>query len=79
MKNFWPHRSDAKGFSIQNLACKHRSKISIVSSNENSNQLIEEKDLISIEEEGKRISITNLSLKTTHWANRDFSEYREAA
>tara|TARA_Y100001968_G_scaffold40414_1_gene30705 strand:+ start:242 stop:481 length:240 start_codon:yes stop_codon:yes gene_type:complete len=79
VKNFWPHRSDAKGFSIQNLACRYRSKISSVSSNENSNQLIDDKNLISMEEEGKSISITNLSIKRSHWANRDFSEYREAA
>ena len=79
MKNFWPHRSDAEGFSIQNLASKHRSKISGVSSNEISNQLIEDKNLISMEEKGKRISILDLSVKRTHWANRDFSEYKEAA
>jgi len=28
VKNFWPHRADAKGFSIQNLASKYRLKIS---------------------------------------------------
>ena len=32
MKNFWPRRSDAKGFSIENLARKYREKISGVSS-----------------------------------------------
>ena len=79
MKNFWPHRSDPKGFSIQNLARKYRSKISGDSSNEISNQLIEDKNLISMEEKGKRISILDLSVKRTLWANRDFSEYKEAA
>ena len=79
MKNFWPHRSRAKGFSIKNLACKYRLKIANVSSNEVSNQLLDDKNLISMEEEGKSISITNLSIKRSHWANRDFSEYREAA
>ena len=81
MKNFWPHRSDAKGFSIQNLARKYRLKISsaCVSSNGNSNQLLNDRNLISKKEEVKKISVANLSIKKTHWANRDFSEYKEAA
>ena len=81
MKNFWPHRSEAIGFSIQNLARKYRLKISnsIASSNEVSNQLPGNMNLISTKEEGKKISIANLSIKKIHWANRDFSEYKEAA
>ena len=81
MKNFWPHRSKAKGFSIQNLASKYRLKISnsSVFSNEISDQLLDEANLISMKEEGEKISITNLSIKRIHWANRDFSEYKEAA
>ena len=81
MKNFWPRRSDAKGFSIQNLARKYRLKISNsnFSSNENSNHHLDDKNLVSIKEEGKKISIANLSIKGIHWANRDFSEYKEAA
>ena len=81
MKNFWPHRPRAKGFSIQNLARKYRLKISSssVSSNEPSNQLIDESNLISMKEDGEKISITNLSIKKIHWANRDFSEYKKAA
>jgi len=65
VKNFWPHRSKAEGFSIQNLARKYRLKISSVSSNQISNKFLEDRNVISI----KRI----------HWANRDFSEYKEAA
>ena len=81
MKNFWPHRSKAKGFSIQNLARKYCLKIpsSSLSSNEISNQILDDRNLITMQEEGKKISITNLSTKRTHWANRDFSEYKEAA
>ncbi len=81
MKNFWPHRSRAKGFSIQNLARKYRLKISSysVSFNEPSNQLIDESNLISMKEEGEKNSIANLSIKKIHWANRDFSEYKKAA
>ena len=81
MKNFWPHRSKAKGFSIQNLARNYRLKISnfSVSSNKNSDQLPDDTNLIPMEEKGNKISITNLSIKRIHWANRDFSEYKEAA
>ena len=81
MKNFWPHRSKAKGFSIQNLARNYRLKLSNsrLSSNEISDQLLDDTNLISMKEEGKKISITNLSIKKIHWANRDFSEYKEAA
>mgnify|MGYP001403703906 CR=1 FL=1 len=81
MKNFWPHRSKAKGFSIQNLASNYRLKRSNsrVSSNKISDQLLDNTNLIFKQEEGKKISIANLSIKRIHWANRDFSEYKEAA
>ena len=81
MKNFWPHRSKAKGFSIQNLARNYRLKISnsSVTSNEISDQLLDDTNLISMKEEGEKISFANISIKGIHWANRDFSEYKEAA
>ena len=79
MKNFWPPRSNAKGFSIHNLARKYRSKISSVTSNEISNQVLDDKNLITMKSEGKSSSIANLSIERIHWANRDFSEYKEAA
>ena len=81
MKNFWPHRSKAKGFSIQKLARNYRLKISNsrVSSNEISDQLLDDTNIMSMKEEGEKISIANLSIKRKHWANRDFSEYKEAA
>tara|TARA_B100000214_G_scaffold246027_1_gene180552 strand:+ start:423 stop:668 length:246 start_codon:yes stop_codon:yes gene_type:complete len=81
MKNFWPHRSKAKGFSIQNLARNYRLKLSSsrVSSNEISDQLLDDTNLLSMKKEGKKISISNLPIKKVHWANRDFSEYKEAA
>jgi len=80
VKNFWPHRSKARGFSIENLALKYGLKISSssVSPNENSNLLLDDKNLISMKED-KKISIAHLSIKRIHWANRDFSEYKEAA
>ncbi len=79
MKNFWPHRSKAEGFSIQNLARKYRLKISSVSSNQISNKLVDDRNVISMKEESKKISTVNLSIKRIHWANRDFSEYKDAA
>jgi hypothetical protein len=81
VKNFWPHRSDAKGFSIKNLADRYRLKISSssVSSKEVSNQFLDNKNLVSMKEEGEKNSIANLSIKKIHWANRDFSEYKKAA
>ena len=81
MKNFWPHRSKVEGFSIQNLARNYRLKISnsSVSLNEISDQPLDDATFISMKEEGKEISIANLSIKRIHWANRDFSEYKEAA
>jgi len=81
VKSFWPHRSKAKGFSIQNLARNYRLKISnsSVSLNEISDQPLDDETLISMKEECKKTSITNLSIKRIHWANRDFSEYKDAA
>ena len=79
MKNFWPHRSDAKGFSIKTLVHKNQKKISSVSSNKNSNQLLDDKNLMSIKKDSKNLRLSNISIKRIHWANRDFSEYRETA
>ena len=79
MKNFWPHRPKAKGFSIQNLARQYRLKISGVSPIEISNQHLDDINRLSMIEDGKKIAINKLSVKRTHWANRDFSEYKETA
>jgi len=57
VKNFWPHRSNAKGFSIHNLARKYRSKISSITSNEISNQVLDDKNLISAKQKSKNISL----------------------
>ncbi len=79
MKNFWPHRSKAKGFSIENLASKYREKISIISSNKTSTQFSDDTNIKLISEVNINIPITSESNPKGHWANRDFSEYREAA
>ena len=51
MKNFWPHRSDAKGFSIENLARKYREKLSSFSTNKVSNQHLGNSHLKSLNED----------------------------
>ena len=79
VKKFWPHRSDVKGFSIQRLARNYHLKISSLNlpSKELSNQNSDEDYSKVIKEGAEKISINNLSIKRTHWANRDFLEYRE--
>ena len=79
MKNFWPHRSKAKGFSIENLARKYREKISRVSSNKISNIVFDDKKLKSTNENTKHLVLAHIPITKGHWANRDFSEYKEAA
>ena len=79
MKIFWPHRSDAKGFAIKDLSTKYPEKISRVSFNENLNQLAKDRVLKINNKDMRNTSLYNLSIKKVHWANRDFSEYKEAA
>ncbi len=79
MKNFWPNRSKAKGFSIENLARNYRERIYSGASNKFENQLLDDSNLKSIKERTKNISISRLYIKRGHWANRDFSEYKNVA
>ena len=78
MKIFWPYRSKAKGFSNEKLPEKYHEKTSSVSSAEITNQFLGEKTLKAIKKNSHYIPESRLSLKRGHWANRDFSEYREA-
>ncbi len=79
MKNFWPHRAKARGFSIENLALTYREKISGISSNQSLDRSLDDRNLKSINEDSKTISVADLSIKRGHWANRDFSEYNKVA
>tara|TARA_Y100001968_G_scaffold11775_1_gene9832 strand:- start:110 stop:355 length:246 start_codon:yes stop_codon:yes gene_type:complete len=79
LKIFWPKRSDAKGFSTQSIASKSREKISGLYSDRNSNNSRDDRDFKSIKENKKFIAISPLPIKKTHWANRDFSEYKNVA
>tara|TARA_B100000579_G_scaffold348767_1_gene302153 strand:+ start:93 stop:332 length:240 start_codon:yes stop_codon:yes gene_type:complete len=79
LKIFWPHRSNANGFSIQKLARDYRLKISSESADDESNQNLENNKSKIIPNNANNISVVNLSSKRIHWANRDFSEYKKAA
>ena len=79
MKVFWPRRSNVKGFAIQNVAGKYTENISSDSSNENPKKLLDHRVLKSNNKDSMNIALSDLSIKKVHWANRDFSEYREAA
>ena len=80
MRNFWPQRPSAKGFSIERLALKYRERLSKVSSsNVSKKELSNEISTNIIEIEKKEILKYQLSSNSIHWANRDFSEYRDAA
>ena len=79
LKNFWPHRSQARGFAISNIDLQYRDKISKLSSSKISNQFLNDRNLESIEDESNQKMIEKLSIKRGHWANRDFSEYRQVA
>ena len=79
MKNFWPHRSTAKGFLIEKLARKYREKRSSVPFDENSNQPLGDINLNSSNEFIQNQEISCISIKKEHWANRGFWEYKEAA
>ena len=80
VKNFWPHRSNVKGFSIEKLARKYREEILNGSSNKISNKLFDKSNLKSTREDDNHLPISYESAKREkHWANRDFSEYKQAA
>ena len=79
LKNFWPHRSKARGFSIKNFAGKYREKLSTVSSENNSDKFSNEINLDSLEKDSNQSCMYHQSETKRHWANRDFSEYRQIA
>ena len=79
MKIFWPYRSKAKGFSIKKLADTYPKKTSSVSSPKLVNQFSGDRNLKPIKKDSEFFGTTPLAVKRGHWANRDFSEYREVA
>ncbi len=81
MKNFWPPRPSAKGFSIERLALKYRERLSkkVSSSNFSKNESPKEITSNIVKIENKEILKSQIYANSIHWANRDFSEYRDAA
>ena len=81
MKKFWPHRSESKGFKVTNLVREYRLKISNFngSNNEMTGTTLQDNKKIFFNVEGKNSSVSNLSIKRIHWANRDFSEYKNVS
>ena len=79
MKSFWPYRSKAKGFSIEKPADKYVERSSSFASPKIANQLSRDRNLEPTKKDIDYIAISHLAVKRGHWANRDFSEYREAA
>ena len=80
MRNFWPQRPSAKGFSIERLAINYRERLSkISSSNVSGKELSNERKTNMIQLEKKEILESQICSNSIHWANRDFSEYRDVA
>ncbi len=80
MRNFWPPRPSAKGFSIERLALKYRESLSKVSSSNFSKKELKKEitsNIIKIEK--NEILKSEGYGNSIHWANRDFSEYRDVA
>ncbi len=85
MVNYWPKRSSPEGFSIEKLAKSYRAKLSEVES-DSKELFIKEKLLKKIEvsrigplKESIPIQDNIMNIHTSHWANRDFNEYDNAA
>tara|TARA_B100000427_G_C15195269_1_gene457821 strand:- start:234 stop:473 length:240 start_codon:yes stop_codon:yes gene_type:complete len=79
MKIFWPNRSKAKGFSIENIASNYRERSPNLSCKKISDQLLANRNLKFRIADSNQIYSSNLSRRRGHWANRDFSEYREVS
>ena len=79
LKIFWPNRSQAKGFSIEKLAKSFRKKNLSSSSDKTSSHSLYYRKLKSIKENINNVETPKLTSNRVHWANRDFSEYWDAA
>ena len=76
MNQFWPNRPTPKGFSIEKLAKKYREKISSANG-----QDVEKNNYIGFDRMKSSLSTnkTGSTIDFSHWANRSFEEYRDAA
>ena len=83
MKKFWPDRLKPNGFSIEKMAINYRERLNNSSyankegrnSNNNFSKVTSTEKSTAL---GKyNYNVTDLSI--SHWANRDFGEYRHIA
>ena len=81
VKKFWPYHSKPNGFSIKNIALKYRLKIPSLSANEITKKPLDNNNLILMKKDTNTNNddLVNLTIKRTHWANRDFCEYKRAS
>ena len=79
MKKFWPHRSESKGFTVKNFVRNCRLNISNLPNNEITEKSLKDSNKVSVDVEVGNFSVSKLSIRKIHWANRDFSEYKNAA
>ena len=71
LNNFWPQRPAVSGFSIEKLAKRCREKI--YKNKNNIDIKSQENNFNNIDFLGSNVTLSNSS---THWANRDFFEYK---
>ncbi len=82
MKNYWPHRKEVNGFSIEKLAKSAKEKMSRVSQ---SKQFIEIQIPLQAVSPKNNPNTNNessskeASMENSHWANRNFDEYRRVS
>ena len=86
MRNFWPKRSIAGGFSIEHLAsnCKDRLKASLQDDKKKSSEINSSNEAFnSVDASTSAKNIININrtseIDSCHWANRDFKEYLDIA
>ena len=81
LNKFWPPRPTPQGFSIEKLARSYKEKI-INSTYTQGDFLEQEEEKLVLEnyKEDKSKEFKNLKIeKYTHWANRNFYEYKDVA
>ena len=79
MKIFWPNRAKVKGFLIENLPRKYSERISSVPPSKILDKVYDDINFKSDKEVKNLNVIYHYSVIRGHWANRDFSEYKDAA
>ncbi len=76
MSNYWPKRPSSKGFSIETLAKNYREKIAKISLEKPESNIMESNEMDLSNHTQKPPTMAD---KNSHWANRQFYEYFDAA